>query len=148
MSPVKKTEFNFCKSHIKTMECAAIGVPLFATNCLPYSRVMEKNFLYDTGDELKDKLVKFKYQSAGAYGKTIESNWRWLNAPCHEGDFNLKNYWLEDNLPNVWVPLFRLPQKGFKISYTSFSKQYEKRKEDEAKRLVFKSKSGKARITL
>lgn len=42
VSPVKKTEFNFCKSHIKTMECAALGIPLFATDCLPYSRVMSK----------------------------------------------------------------------------------------------------------
>ena len=61
VSPIKKTEFNFCKSHIKTMECAALGIPLFATNCLPYSRVMDANYLFDTADELKEKLTKFKF---------------------------------------------------------------------------------------
>ena len=67
IAPIRKMEFNFCKSFIKTMECAALGVPLFATNCLPYSRVMDPEFLFDTGDELKSKLMKFKWQSAGAY---------------------------------------------------------------------------------
>ena len=52
VAPIKKTEFNFCKSHIKTMECAALGIPLFATNCLPYDRVMDKSQLFDTPDEL------------------------------------------------------------------------------------------------
>ena len=67
IAPIKKTEFNFCKSFIKTMECAALGIPLFATNCLPYDRVMDREFLFDNADELKDKLTKFKWQSAGAY---------------------------------------------------------------------------------
>ncbi len=53
VAPVKKTEFNFCKSFIKTMECAALGIPLFATNCMPYSRIMDAEHLFDTSDELK-----------------------------------------------------------------------------------------------
>ena len=53
------------------MECAAIGVPLFATNCLPYDRVMPKNQLFDTSDELKQKLLKLKFDSVGIYQKMI-----------------------------------------------------------------------------
>lgn len=87
VAPIKKMEFNYCKSFIKTMECAALGVPLFATNCLPYSRVMDKEFLFDTGAELKEKLVKFKWQSNGVYEKIIDKQWRWLNSPTIEGDF-------------------------------------------------------------
>jgi len=87
IAPIKKTEFNFCKSFIKTMECAALGIPLFATNCLPYDRVMDRDFLFDTADELKDKLMKFKWWSVGAYQKTIEKQWKWLNSPTIEGDF-------------------------------------------------------------
>lgn len=60
----------------------------------------------------------------------------------------LKNYWLEDNLHNVWLPMFKLRQKGFRISYKMFKQQYAKRKEEEAMKLVFASKSGKAKITL
>jgi len=87
VSPIKKIEFNFCKSFIKTMECAAIGVPLFATNCLPYSRMMDSEQLYDTADELKSKLIKLKFASVGIYKSMIEKQWKWLNSPCKEGDF-------------------------------------------------------------
>ena len=87
VAPIKKTEFNFCKSFIKTMECAALGIPLFATNCLPYNRVMDKDLLFDSSDELKDKLMKFKWQSNGVYKNIIEKQWKWLNSPTIEGDF-------------------------------------------------------------
>jgi hypothetical protein len=43
VAPITKNVFNYCKSFIKYMECAAIGVPCFATNCEPYSRVMPKH---------------------------------------------------------------------------------------------------------
>ena len=148
VSPIKKTEFNFCKSHIKTMECAALGVPLFATNCLPYNRVMPKEQLFDTADELKEKLTKLKWSSAHVYRSIIEKQWAWLNSPCIEGDFQLRNYWLEDNLQNVWIPIFKLRQKGLRLSLKNFISHYEKRKEEEKKKLLFVSESGKAKITL
>ena len=50
-------EFNRCKSHIKYMECASLGVPLFASDALPYNRVMSDRQLFKTGDELKEKLA-------------------------------------------------------------------------------------------
>ena len=75
VSPIKKTEFNLCKSHIKTMECAALGVPLFATNCLPYSRIMDKSQLFDSQDELKQQLLKLKFLSVKAYKDIIERQW-------------------------------------------------------------------------
>lgn len=40
VAPLKDIEFNNCKSHIKYMECAASGIPLFASNCTPYKEVM------------------------------------------------------------------------------------------------------------
>lgn len=148
VSPIKKMEFNFCKSHIKTMECAALGIPLFATNCLPYSRVMDKRQLFDTAAELQDKLIKLKFETATRYKDVIEKQWKWLNSPCNEGDFQLNNYWLEDNLQNVWLPIFKMRQKGLKISLTNFSQQYEKRKAEEAKKILYMSESGKAKVTL
>ena len=148
VSPIKKMEFNYCKSHIKTMECAALGVPLFATNCLPYDRVMDKNQLFASSDELKQKLFKLKFLSIQAYKNIIEKQWKWLNTPCKEGDFYLKSYWLEDNIQHVWLPMFKLRQKSLKISLKNFMQQYEKRKEDERKRTLFVSESGKAKVML
>lgn len=141
VAPIRKMEFNYCKSHIKTMECAVLGIPLFATNCLPYSRVMDRNQLFDNQEELKDKLMKLKFGSAGVYQKMVEQQWRWFNTPCHEGDFDLKNYWLEDNL-NIWLDMFRLRQKTLSIGMNGFIAQYKARKEQEARNTIFKTESG------
>lgn len=53
VAPIKDIEFNRCKSFIKYMEAAALGVPLFASNYLPYSRVMPEKQLFSSADELK-----------------------------------------------------------------------------------------------
>ena len=74
MAPINPIGFNFCKSFIKYMEAAALGVPCFATNCLPYSRVMPEKQLFTDGADLKEKLMHLKFQtSAGAYSKIIDS---------------------------------------------------------------------------
>lgn len=60
----------------------------------------------------------------------------------------MKNFWLEDNLNEVWVPLFRLKQKTLGVSLDSFVKQSEARKKAEAEKVIKKSESGEAVITL
>lgn len=72
VAPIKDMEFNRCKSHIKYMECAALGVPLFASNYLPYNRVMPQSQLFSTGDELKKMILDLKFKSVGAYKNIIE----------------------------------------------------------------------------
>jgi hypothetical protein len=111
VAPIKDMEFNRCKSHINYLECCAAGIPLFASNYLPYSNVMKRDFLFDDQNELKDKLLKLKFSSNGVYKSIIESNWKIFNSPKRDGDFNVKNWWLEDNL-GIWVDLFRLKQKA------------------------------------
>ena len=148
VAPIADIEFNRCKSFIKTMECAAIGVPLFASNYEPYKRVMPKEQLFTTGEELKQHLLKLKFGSSGVYKSIIEKQWKWLNSPCQEGDFWLKNFWLEDNLNEVWVPLFRLKTKTLHVSLDSFVKQFETRKRIEAEKVIKKSESGEAVITM
>lgn len=145
VAPIKRMTFNLCKSFIKTMECAAIGVPLFATDCTPYSRVMKPEQLFSTAEDLKQKLTKFKFSSNGAYKKMIEEQWRWLNSPCKEGDFNLKNFWLEDNL-NIWIDMFRLKQNTLRVSLQKFIQNFEAKKAEEQKNTIAKSKTGKAII--
>ena len=147
ISPIKRMEFNYCKSFIKTMEASAIGVPLFATNCQPYSRMMPESQLFNDENDLRSKLMKFKFMSAGAYRNIIESQWKWLNSPIKEGDFNLRNFWLEDNL-NIWVDLMRLKQKTLNISISNVMAQIAARKAEEQKKTIAQSKSGEAIITL
>lgn len=136
VAPIKKMEFNFCKSHIKYMECAAMGIPLFATNCLPYNRVMDSTQLFDSAEELKQKLLKFKFIGKNAYESIIEKQWKWFNTPCNEGDFQIKNYWLEDNL-GIWIELFRMRSKSLSISMNAFATQYEQRKQQAAANTIY-----------
>ena len=80
VAPIKNMEFNLCKSHIKFLECCALGVPLLATRLLPYDGTVPDKFLFSSGDELKAKIMEMKFASAGVYRNIIESNWKWLNS--------------------------------------------------------------------
>ena len=60
----------------------------------------------------------------------------------------MKNFWLEDNLTNVWVPIFKLRQKGITLSLKNFISNYEVRKAEEMQKRLYTSESGKAVITL
>ena len=140
VAPIKDMEFNRCKSHIKYMECAALSVPLFASNYLPYNRVMPQSQLFSTGDELKKMILDLKFKSVGAYKNIIEQQWKWFHTPCIEGDFNLNNYWLEDNL-GMWVDMLKLRSKTLKISFNKFKTQYEARLKAEAENTIYKNEN-------
>jgi len=57
--------------------------------------------------------------STESYKSLIERQWKWLNAPCKEGDFNLKNFWMEDNL-NIYIDMMKMRSKTLQISFNSF----------------------------
>lgn len=141
VAPIKNMEFNRCKSFIKYMECSALGVPCFASKCLPYDRIMPEAQLFTTSSDLVEKLTKLKFASTGWYQSLISAQWKWLNSPTHEGDFNLRNYWLEDNI-EIWADLFRMRQKTVNMPLSYFVKQREQRIEEEKKHLVFKGENG------
>lgn len=135
IAAIKPMPFNFSKSFIKTMESAALGVPCFATRCKPYDRVMNDSQLFSTGQELKEKILKLKFMSAGSYRDLIERQWKWLNSPTHEGNFDIQNFWLEDNL-KIFIDLARLRQKTITVSLKLFGEQYEARKREAAKNTI------------
>ena len=80
---------------------------MFASNCIPYKGTLPENQLFSSQEDLKNKLLKLKFSSIGEYRKMIEQQWTWLNSPIQSGDFNLRNWWLEDNM-RIWFKLFRL----------------------------------------
>ena len=141
VAPIKDMEFNRCKSHIKYLECCASGIPLFASNLLPYSGVMKRDFLFDTEDELQQKLLKLKFMSSGAYRSVIEENWRWLNTPKLDGDFNVKNGWLEDNL-GIWVDMFKLKPQAPLCSMRIYCEQKTQKEREREQNMVFKGENG------
>ena len=136
VAPIQDIEFNRCKSPIKYMECAAIGVPLFASNALPYSRVVPERQLFSCASELKDRLMKLKFSSVGIYTSMIENQWRWLNSPCHEGDFDLKSFWLEDNI-NIWMSLFKMRNRCIDCSLAKWIEQRDKAVKEKSERTIY-----------
>lgn len=141
IAPIKDIEFNRCKSFIKYMECAALGIPLFASNALPYNRVMPQQQLFLTGNELIEKLRKLKFASTGWYQTCIENQWKWLNSPTHEGDFDLQNFWLEDNI-KIWVDLFKLRQKTLNYNLSLYPKILAEKAKLEKENILFKNDKG------
>lgn len=138
VAPIQDIEFNRCKSPIKYMECAALGIPLLASNALPYSGVMPERQLFKDGNDLKDKLLKLKFMSTGAYSSLIEHQWKWLNTPCHEGDFDLKNFWLEDNL-DIWMDLFRMRNRCINCSLDVYLRKKKQKEDEENKKVIYKN---------
>lgn len=145
VAPLIDNEFNRCKSPIKFLEAAAIGVPLYAQDCPPYSDYMDSKFLFKTSSELKNMLLKLKSTSSTVYRSMVETNYTWLNSPHSDGDFRLVNYWMEDNL-GIWINLFKLKQNTLNISLNKFVKQYSELKKEEIKDILFKTPNG-AEIT-
>lgn len=108
--PLQDNEFNRCKSPIKYLECCALGIPILAQRMLPYVGLVPDNQMFSTQEELKERLNKLKFMSIGAYNKIIDAQWKWLNSPHKDGDFNLVSYWMEQNL-GVWNRIFRIGQR-------------------------------------
>ena len=141
VAPIIDMEFNRCKSFIKYMECAALGVPLFASRCLPYNRVMPESQMFSSSEELKDMIHKLKFSSNGAYQKMIERQWKWLNTPCVEGDFQIKSFWLEDNL-NIYVDKYRMRPKCGLCSMDYYFKLKEQNEQKKKEQTIFSNDNG------
>jgi hypothetical protein len=141
VAPIQDIEFNRCKSFIKYMECSALGVPLFASKATPYTTVMPERQMFTDGNDLKQKLLNLKFASTGIYQKIIENQWKWLNTPCHEGDFDINNFWLEDNL-NIWFDLSRLPPKCYNCSLKVYLEVKEKREKEDKEKKLYSNENG------
>ena len=97
--------------------------------------------MFKKTDELKALLLKLKFASTGLYKGIIEDQWRWLNSPTHEGSFDLKNFWLEDNL-GIHIDLKRLRQKPLNISLKLLAKNYEAMQKIEKDNTLFETPGG------
>jgi hypothetical protein len=128
IAPLIDMEFNRCKSPIKYYEACALGIPLFSTKCLPYLNVVPNEQMYENADDLHKKLTKLKFSSAGYYRSLIEQQYKWLSTPKNEGDFKLKNLWMEDNI-DIWINLGKIRQKTFTINMSHFANQYKAKHE-------------------
>lgn len=139
VAPLQDNEFNRCKSNIKWLECAALGIMLLAQNLNTYSDYMPENQLFRNSDELINKIKGIEKMSASVYSSIIENQWRWLNSPNKEGGWNSPNWWLEDNY-DPWIKLWQMRHKSVEISLAKYLEMKAQR-EKEAKQCVVLSKN-------
>ena len=147
VAPLQDQEFNRCKSNIKYLECAATGVVLYASDIVTYNRFLPENQLFGTDPaDLTEKIRHLAYRmSTGVYEKIIERQWRWLNSPAKEGDFNLKNWWMDDNF-QIWLAMFRMPRKSSTVSFKLFSEAYEKSVNERSREQMSAARPGASKM--
>lgn len=119
VAPIRDGEFNRCKSNIKYLEAAAEGVPLFAQNMITYSKYMPENQLFNDSNDLKAKLLKFKFMSMGAYRSLVENQWKFINKSHHECGIDSPNWWMEDNI-SIWMKLFSMRRRSQPLSIDKY----------------------------
>lgn len=141
VAPIKDMEFNLCKSHIKFLECCALGIPLLASRLVPYDGTVPDRFLFSSGEELKSKIMEIKFASAGVYRNIVETNWKWLNSPKLDGDYQIRNGWLEDNM-DIWTQIFKMRQKGLKISLKNFIEKMKEVERKNEKNVIYRGDNG------
>ena len=146
VAPLQDNEFNRCKSNIKWLECAALGIMLLAQNLNTYSDYMPENQLFRNSNELISKIKGIEKMSASVYSSIIENQWRWLNSPNKEGGWNSPNWWLEGNY-DPWIKLWQMRHKSVEISLAKYLEMKEQREKDAKMSMVLSKNNGDLLIT-
>lgn len=146
VAPLQDNEFNRCKSNIKWLECAALGIPLLAQDINTYRNYMPERQLFKTADDLFQKIEWFKKMSATVYGEIIENQWRWLNSPHHEGGWNSPNWWLENNY-EPWIKVWQMRHKSSEISLARYLEVKAQQQKEAEESIVLSKNNGELLIS-
>lgn len=146
VAPLQINEFNRCKSNIKWLECAALGIPLLAQNINTYSNYMPEKQLFNDSNDLLEKIQWLQKMSANVYSSIIDDQWKWLNSPHNEGGWNSPNWWLENNY-EPWIKLWRMRHKSSEISLAKYIEIKKNREEQLRHSTVFSKNNGDLIIT-
>ena len=97
--PLLKNTFNDCKSNIKLLEAAAIGVLPITSESEAYDPFIDRKWQFKDADGLADRIIQARSLTTEAYGKAIEDNYR----KFYEGQsdyygITLNGYFLDNNL--------------------------------------------------
>lgn len=100
--PLQKNDFNDSKSNIKLLECAALGIPLLASDSFAYEGFLDRAYMFGDEKELAAKVIWVKSWSEKQYGDLVVNNYRkFFEAQSDYYGRKLNAYWLEANLQLV-----------------------------------------------
>lgn len=92
VAPVINNSFGNCKSDLKIKEYSAAGIPIVASNVIPYKEAKEDGadiYLATTFDEWYN-YIKLLIENKGRRDEMIKSNKAWV-----------EKYWIENNISNI-----------------------------------------------
>lgn len=110
VAPLINNRFNQCKSNIKWLEMAALGVPMIGQNICTYNKYT--NQVFDTTNDIDEWIDKlFNRSDSKDYVANMITN----NRKIVDGVTANDGYWLEKNI-SKYYNLYTLPQKTVNIS--------------------------------
>ena len=111
IAPLINSAFNRCKSNIKWLEFAALGIPMIGQNISTYNQYTDQ--LFDTTDDIDEWVDKlfFRKDSRDFYSNIIQKNRKIV-----EGSGPNTGYWLERNIQK-YFELYSIPQNTVKFQF-------------------------------
>lgn len=97
--PLLKNTFNDCKSNIKLLEAAAMGVLPIVSESDAYDPFIDRKWQFKDADGLADRIIQARSLTTDAYGKVIEDNYRkFYGGQTDYYGIKLNGYFLDNNL--------------------------------------------------
>ena len=116
VAPLQDNVFNRCKSNIKFIEMAAMGIPCVCQDLDPYRRYTD--LLFGNSDELISKMDSL-LSDEDAYMSYVKR----MRAVVEKGDVNSpKGWWLENNM-DQWMEIYGIKQKTLSFDMTKVRKR-------------------------
>lgn len=69
--PIRKNLFNDCKSNIKLLECAALGIVPITSKSDAYDPFIEPTYQFETAKELADKILQVRSWNKDYFQKVV-----------------------------------------------------------------------------
>jgi len=108
VAPLQDNVFNRCKSNIKFIEMAALGIPCIVQDLTPYKKYTDLRFT--DANDLQDK-IDFVLSNKERYLDLVKNNRDIID----NGDSNApKGWWLENNM-DVWFQQFCVNQRSLRF---------------------------------
>lgn len=100
--PLLDSDFNNCKSNIKLLECAALGIPCIASRSKAYDGFADESMQFKDGKELAERIRWFLSWSDKRHRDYITSEYtRFYEKPSNYFGLKIPSYWLDANVDIV-----------------------------------------------
>lgn len=110
IAPLINNRFNRCKSNIKWMEMAALGIPMIGQNIVTYNKFTDQ--VFDTTDDIDIWIDKMFFRKDS---RDFTANMIIKNRQIIDGNGPNGSWWLEQNIGKFYQ-LYTLQQKTINLN--------------------------------